>query len=147
MSSIICGNCKTTHESVEQVKACYEGVVVNDTARPVRHIDSVTTVDKLPWVPEDSGIYKNSLGIFKVYKALNGTHMLCKQLVIEDGVSGFLYRGGPRRFVKHDQRITLEEAKEFGTIYGVCAMCGRTLTDETSIANGIGPICASKVSF
>lgn len=29
-------------------------------------------------------------------------------------------------------------------LYGVCCRCGRTLTDENSISEGIGPICATK---
>jgi hypothetical protein len=37
-----------------------------------------------------------------------------------------------------------EEAIHFGKLYGICAICGRLLTDETSIEAGIGPICASK---
>jgi hypothetical protein len=32
----------------------------------------------------------------------------------------------------------------YGREIGVCGRCGRTLTDETSRANGIGPVCADK---
>jgi len=32
----------------------------------------------------------------------------------------------------------------YGKLVGKCGACGRTLEDETSIANGIGPICATK---
>lgn len=39
-------------------------------------------------------------------------------------------------------KMTLEEAKAFGALYGTCCVCGRTLTDEKSIAAGIGPKCA-----
>jgi hypothetical protein len=35
--------------------------------------------------------------------------------------------------------------KEIGMLTGCCCICGRTLTDDYSIANGIGPICAGKV--
>lgn len=34
-----------------------------------------------------------------------------------------------------------ETLKRFGFKTGTCAICGRKLTDKTSIANGIGPIC------
>lgn len=34
-------------------------------------------------------------------------------------------------------------AKEYGMKTGKCCLCGRTLTDKVSIANGIGPICES----
>lgn len=99
------------------------------------------------WTPEDAGIYANNDGeIFKVYKALNGSHMLCKKLVAdkESKTAEFQYVGAPKRHVNHDMKLTLEQAKTFGAIYGVCCVCGRTLTDENSIAAGIGPICAGK---
>ena len=40
--------------------------------------------------------------------------------------------------------MTLEEAKEFGKLYGICCRCAAILTDENSIREGIGPICAQK---
>lgn len=41
-------------------------------------------------------------------------------------------------------RMSLDEASAFGHLYGVCCVCSRELTDEVSIAAGIGPICARK---
>jgi hypothetical protein len=38
----------------------------------------------------------------------------------------------------------LEAAKRYGRELGVCGGCGRTLTDENSRREGIGPICAAK---
>lgn len=35
----------------------------------------------------------------------------------------------------------------YGHELGACGICGRTLTDETSRANGIGPICAGKAGW
>lgn len=35
-------------------------------------------------------------------------------------------------------------SQAFGHALGVCGVCGRTLTDDQSIAAGIGPICAGK---
>jgi hypothetical protein len=37
-----------------------------------------------------------------------------------------------------------EAAIEYGRQIGRCSICNRTLTDENSIAAGIGPICAGK---
>lgn len=39
----------------------------------------------------------------------------------------------------------LEAVKEIGRLTGVCCICGRELTDEQSIAAGIGPICAGRI--
>lgn len=44
-------------------------------------------------------------------------------------------------------RVTPEDAKRFGDLYGVCMKCSRTLTDPESIANGIGPVCADKMGW
>lgn len=38
----------------------------------------------------------------------------------------------------------LEAVKEISKLTGVCCVCGKTLTAEESIADGIGPICAGK---
>lgn len=40
-------------------------------------------------------------------------------------------------------KVTAEQAKVFGLLYGQCVFCSRTLTDERSIAVGYGETCAS----
>lgn len=121
----------------------------------------------------EAGMYRKADGrIYKVQRAVHGSgKMTCKLLVVErecpghestdgpignvvfcDGTCGngeaniyFEYQGLASRFVSADERMTLEEAKEFGAIYGVCCVCAATLTDEKSIAAGIGPVCGSRV--
>lgn len=56
----------------------------------------------------------------------------------------FTYAPGAIHTLAADMRLTLEEAAAFGKLYGVCCACGRDLTDETSIARGIGPICGGR---
>jgi hypothetical protein len=53
-------------------------------------------------------------------------------------------KGAQYRLPKYGRRMTLEEAQEFGKLYGWCCRCGTILTNETSIAEGIGPVCAGK---
>ena len=38
-------------------------------------------------------------------------------------------------------------SKAYGKLVGVCGVCGRKLEDETSVANGIGPVCAEKMGW
>ena len=38
-------------------------------------------------------------------------------------------------------------AVAYGQKFGSCAVCGRELTDHTSIERGIGPICAGKYGW
>ena len=103
------------------------------------------------------GMHKVGDRIFKVQVAVHGSgNLYAKELVlverdsveIEDGVwhdytaTRFEYAKGAMRFLSADTKMTLEEAKQFGALYGTCCVCGRTLTNEDSIEAGIGPVCA-----
>jgi hypothetical protein len=37
----------------------------------------------------------------------------------------------------------MEQAAVQGKMMGFCIRCGATLTDPVSVANGIGPVCAT----
>lgn len=88
----------------------------------------------------DEGMYKVGDDIFKVYYTRKG-HLATKRL----GADGFEYTGRkPLSQITAEHRMTLDEAKEYGKVTGMCCMCGALLTNEESIANGIGPICATK---
>ena len=41
-------------------------------------------------------------------------------------------------------RLNREQAKAWGDLYGTCCHCGRELTDEESVTNSLGRICAKK---
>jgi hypothetical protein len=84
--------------------------------------------------------------IYKVQIAHHGSgRPYAKRLVVHGaGEATFEYAQGAVRQLSTATLMTLEEAKEFGALYGVCCRCAATLTDEGSIAAGIGPVCASK---
>ena len=88
------------------------------------------------------GIYRTAAGkVFKVQKAVHGSgNLYAKELI--DG--SFEYAPGAIRKLRVEDKMTLAEAQEYGRLYGVCIVCGRTLTDESSIEAGIGPICVKK---
>lgn len=96
--------------------------------------------------PVTEGMYRKDGTIFKVQRAVNGSgNLYAKVLVIEgEGEGRFEYAPGAIRNLSATDAMTLAEAQEFGHLYGVCCVCGRTLTDEGSIAAGIGPICSGK---
>jgi hypothetical protein len=80
--------------------------------------------------------------IYKVQIAVHGSGRPYAKRLYADG---FAYeQGGMRRIAEAGRKMTLDEAQSYGKLYGVCCKCGRTLTDENSIAAGIGPICAGK---
>jgi hypothetical protein len=41
--------------------------------------------------------------------------------------------------------LTLARAAEIGLKYGICCVCGRSLTEEKSLKTGIGPVCAKNL--
>ena len=108
---------------IRDAKAAQAGPVVNDRV--------------------EDGFYEADNGrIVKVQTAVHGSgRQYAKLLDTEDG--SFDYAGrGPLAWGLTP--LTLERAQELGQLYGVCMRCGRTLTDEGSIAAGIGPVCAGK---
>jgi hypothetical protein len=56
------------------------------------------------------------------------------------------YAPALRGACKPEARMTMEQAKEFGVLYGQCAKCGRHLKDAESVERGIGPVCARSFS-
>jgi hypothetical protein len=85
--------------------------------------------------------------IAKVQKAVHGSGNLYAKRLNPTG--GFDYvRGLIREIATQDgwRALTLDEAKAFGKLYGTCCVCGRTLTNEDSIAAGIGPICGGRLA-
>lgn len=56
---------------------------------------------------------------------------------------GTFYRGEIEEALKAIVENPLEAIKAYGRLTGTCGRCSRPLTDETSVAEGIGPICAN----
>jgi len=94
------------------------------------------------------GMYKMADGtIVKVQYAVNGSGRLYAKRLVVDGDHGtFEYEPGLIGRLAPTDRMTVEEAAAFGRLYGFCVVCGRTLTDEVSIATGIGPVCAGRMT-
>lgn len=95
-------------------------------------------------VVTEDGMYQDPEGnIFKVQVAKQGSgNLYAKRLDVEMGK--FEYERGLLYKINPDWKMSLEAAKAFGQLYGFCCVCARDLTDETSIAEGIGPVCAGR---
>lgn len=105
-----------------------------------------STVARRPG-PAAEGWYRVDGVIYKVQKAVHGSGQLyAKRLTVADGTGVWEYAKGMVYRLTADDRLTIEEAEAFGKLYGVCGICGKTLTDEKSIARGIGPVCAARLS-
>lgn len=106
-------------------------------------------------VTED-GMYRNPTNgeIYKVQVAKQGSGNLYAKLMVEldepvvmktkTKTHEFEYVPGLINRIDPSWKMTLDEAREWGCLYGTCCNCGAALTDERSIERGIGPICESK---
>lgn len=55
------------------------------------------------------------------------------------------YAPGAMRLLTGAARLTVEQAAALGRRYGICVVCGRTLSDPESVAAGIGPVCSARL--
>jgi hypothetical protein len=93
--------------------------------------------------PVPDGIYFYLGDYVKVLHAVNGSgRQYTKKF--NRTTESWDYTPGLLGCLVSADRLTEEQAKEFGALYGRCVVCGRTLTDEESIEYGIGPVCRAK---
>lgn len=92
--------------------------------------------------PLETGMYLAGGEVFKVQQS-KGTDRRYA-LKLDTDTWKFEYAPGAVRTLTGGQRMTLEQAKEFGVNHGVCCVCGATLTDPKSVEAGIGPVCAKR---
>jgi len=124
---------------------------------PVVKLTGPNSVSSPAPIEVTEGFYKidGTDAIYKVQRAVHGSgHLYAKRLVVilseqafgdADTSARWEYAPGVMPMIRLDGRpLTRDEAAAFGKLYGVCCICGRTLTNEGSIEAGIGPICAGK---
>lgn len=145
-----------TQESLDKLSKRDASALIStllDGPKPVRKITppvAPVSDDKVT----EAGMYRNPKTgeIFKVQVAVHGSgHLYAKKLVIvtrgEDpkhtsDVYFEMARGAIFK-LRASMKMTTEEAKAFGALYGCCCSCSKTLTLEDSIHNGYGRKCAS----
>lgn len=79
--------------------------------------------------------------IYRVQESRQTGNLYAKHLLVG---GGFEYESGAIFNLKPSDKMTLEEAKAYGVATGQCCVCGAFLTDENSVREGIGPVCASR---
>jgi hypothetical protein len=90
----------------------------------------------------DEGVYRVGSRIFRVVTKANGSG----RAVAEEMVRGkYVYAKGWVFRLKPAQRLTLEEAVEWGRREVRCVRCGIELHKPESQAAGIGPKCAKMI--
>ena len=120
-------------------------------AQPFR----ITSTDRaLPeegvYVLEDGTIVKIKSNKTKTNRYANRWVKIGGERLTETGehVNGeWEYAPELRSDCTEDLRMTLDQAKEFGVLYGKCVKCGRHLSDAESVERAIGPVCARSFSL
>ena len=93
--------------------------------------------------PAPSGLHVLDGEVYRVVVSRDSGRPYALRLVKAPGA--FEYAPGAVRHLSEDTMMTLEEARDYGVRHGVCAACAKVLTNEKSIAEGIGPVCKSKM--
>jgi hypothetical protein len=129
-----CSNCKVTVEAGEGLLERQDNLWV------VYHKEGECPAGEVEGVP--AGHYAVSIdGVVKFF-FLDTSGMLYAQASDDlHPIKVAAHRAEILDLVKVD---TEAASKLYGREIGRCGICNRTLTDEVSRANGIGPVCASK---
>jgi len=116
----------------------------NQPERDLAMSESLDDIRRDLALPATEGMYAKGGEVYKVQRAVHGSgHLYVKRL--DKATQSFEYAPGILRQLTMADRMTLAEAKAYGALYGVCCVCARTLTNEESIAAGIGPVCAGRL--
>lgn len=135
------------------------GMAENDARLPMPVTSSLTTIGasvlinflrtitpERPTVKiETEGVYRQGNVIFRVKRSRQTGRLYAMTLDMDGPTKTFGYAAGAIYRLAPADRLTLEQAKAIGHMYGFCVVCGKLLTDEKSVKAGIGPVCAKRV--
>lgn len=132
---------RLTDKQVDAVARCKD----RDEARAKVQAERVETAEVA--VTVKPGWYVLDGVVYKVQIAVHGSgRPYAKRLDVIAGERGeWVYEAGAIRLLVDAAPLMEEEARRFGSLYGVCVVCGAVLTDEQSISEGIGPVCGKRL--
>ena len=88
-------------------------------------------------------VAKDEVFVVVENKAKTGTY--AKRMAVTDGRGKWVYAPGVGKTLAGLSPLTVEVAAALGRQYGICVICGRTLSDPVSVERGIGPICGGRL--
>lgn len=131
-------------------------IYLNMKQKPLSKLGASRTIEKLTGMPDfeepitlgdmKDGIYTLGDRVIKVTHTQPRFGKRLKVKQFDPRVKKF-YAVGKRmakQVIEEAKPMPLEEAQKFGKLYGICVICNATLTDEESIAYGIGPTCRKR---
>lgn len=124
-------------------KASLGTLSAHDASRAIETATKCAFVKSSPTA--EKGYYLVDGDVFVVMASKETGKLYAKKLVISGKKGSWVYAPGMIYKLKPEQKLTLEEAAKIGHATGVCAICGRTLSDEKSVAQGVGPVCIKRL--
>lgn len=150
---MICGHCKQQDSTIDHVRSCSGAFPATYNSAGAQLLQSVT--QRLPvlipsdepkpstsFEPVEEGIYELDGAVYRVKWNKSHTRRYAEQMTGKTG--RWVYAKGVIAQLRPEHKVSLDRAKEYGQTTGICMMCGRLLTNPTSVAEGIGPICAGR---
>jgi hypothetical protein len=96
--------------------------------------------------PAEAGFYLFEANVYRVQPSKSTGKLYAKILVSKEyGKGSWEYAQGMVYKLAGAEKLTLEVAANMGHAFGICMVCGRTLTALESVNSGIGPICAGRL--
>jgi len=140
----------TAEEQTKYMEFLDNAVISKSRASEI--ITHLKTLPKLQSITEmyaanedvEVGLYRVDGVAYKVKRAVYGSGFLYACPWDEEAKCFGQKEAGAIRKIRVSHRMTAKEAGPYGLAMGACAHCGRDLTDENSIALGLGPVCAGK---
>jgi hypothetical protein len=104
---------------------------------------------KLDDVDTDPGVYWKDGRYYKVQRNRAGTHLYAKMAVRDHETNkwGWEYAKGAVQLLRRGNRLSPEQASEFGKLNSCCINCFAELTREESMDRGYGPQCAKNYGW
>lgn len=93
----------------------------------------------------EEGFYMVEGAVYRVVRSKSSGNPYAKRLKIHAGSGAWEYVPGGMARLVNAEKLTVDVAKKMGAHYGVCVVCGRTLTNPESVDAGIGPVCGGKL--
>jgi hypothetical protein len=89
------------------------------------------------------GFYILDETVYRVVESKSSGNLYAKCLDTHSG--RWEYAPGAIKNLVDAPKLTVEVAARMGARYGICMVCGRTLTAEDSVEAGIGPVCSGRL--
>lgn len=93
-------------------------------------------------VPE--GVYFKDGTVYRVQTSKESGKRYAKRLSKE--TNKFVFASGAIFSLSIEDKMTKEDAIAYSAKISTCCVCGRTLTNKISVAEGIGPICSGRLA-